>query len=182
MIDEKKNLDADAISNNKKLETLLDLRLKYKIPLLILLTHSDNYCDEVKKTEKDWEKICKIAFNKNKNDLLSYLNGLIETKFKSDFKMNENDIMHIVLVESEKIDIEEIIKKMKPKTRERYEKANDERKKEMLEDIMDGMNLQENDVKYFLENEIHVLDQKQLIEKIKENIPSQYHNALNKIN
>ena len=54
---------------------MINLRLDYKIPLLILLTHSDNYCDKVKKTtEKNWKEICKNSFSQNKKNLLDYLN------------------------------------------------------------------------------------------------------------
>ena len=111
MIDEKKTLDSDSIRNNKNLETLINLRLDYKIPLLILLTHSDNYCDEVKKAEKNWKEICNNDFSQNKKNLLDYLNEQIEKK-NSDFKINENDIIHIVLVESEKMTEGEIIKSL----------------------------------------------------------------------
>lgn len=177
MIDEKKTLDSDSIRNNKKLETLINLRLDYKIPLLILLTHSDNYCDEVKKTEKDWKNICKNAFDQNKKNLLDYLNEQIKKK-KSDFIMNENDIIHIVLEESEKMTEGEIIKSLPEANREIYEKVDENTKKILLKFYMDGIKSKENEVRDFIEKEIHVLGQKELLEKIKEYLPSQYHNAL----
>lgn len=178
MIDEKKTLDSDSIRNNKKLKALIKLRLTYKIPLLILLTHSDNYCDEVRKSEKDWKKICKDAFNQNKNYLLEYINEQIK-KESLDFIMNENDIMHIVLVETNQMTDEEIIKKLTSKTRQTYENADENGKKLLLEFFRDGMDSKENEVRDFIEKEVGVLGQKELIEKIKENLPSQYHNALN---
>ena len=46
---ERQPLDNDSLKNNKNLENLIKMKIKYNIPLLILLTHSDNYCDEVKK-------------------------------------------------------------------------------------------------------------------------------------
>ena len=55
MFDERKTLDADSLDNNKYLKTLIKLKLDYKIPFIILLTHCDNYFDEVKKTEKNWK-------------------------------------------------------------------------------------------------------------------------------
>lgn len=70
VMDERKALDADSMRKNKKLETLIKLRINYKIPLLIILTHFDNYCDEIKKTENDWEEICSEVLEKNKDDLL----------------------------------------------------------------------------------------------------------------
>ena len=68
------------MKNNQKLETLIKLRLQYKIPILILLTHFDNYCDEIKKTEKDWKEICNDNLYKNKKDLLNYINEEIIKK------------------------------------------------------------------------------------------------------
>ena len=52
LIDERSNLNAGVMRDNKKLKILIKLRLDYHIPLLILLTHSDNYCDEVKKSPR----------------------------------------------------------------------------------------------------------------------------------
>ena len=60
VIDEKKQLDADAIRKNEKLKLLVNLRLNYKIPLLILLTQSDNYCDILRKSpdnKNNWKII-----------------------------------------------------------------------------------------------------------------------------
>ena len=93
--------------------------------------------------------------------------------------MNENDIIHIVLVEPKKISEEEIIKKMPKKTREKYDKADEEGKKSILEIFIDGLESAEDEVKRFLDQEMDIYDQKKLIEKIKQNLPSQYHSAFN---
>ena len=92
IINEKSGLDSDSIGNNEKLKTLLNLRRDYKIPLLILLTHSDNYCEGVKKVENEWKETCKKTINDNKNNLLKFIN-------ENNYNIGENDIMHIVLVE-----------------------------------------------------------------------------------
>ena len=182
IIDEKKKLDSDSIRNNEKLKALIKLRLTYKIPLLILLTNSDNYCDVVKKSEKDWKKTCKDAFNQNKNYLLEYINEQIK-KESSDFIMNEKDIMHIVLVETNQnqMDDEEITKMFSSESRQAYEKADENGKKVLLGFFRNGMESKENEVRDFIEKEVGVLGLKELIEKIKENLPSQFHNALNQI-
>ena len=54
IMDERKTLDSDSLKDNEKLKELIKLKINYKIPLLILLTHSDNYCDEIKKTNENW--------------------------------------------------------------------------------------------------------------------------------
>ena len=98
-MDERKTLDADSLKNNKKLEKLMELKLNYKIPLLILLTHSDNYCDEIKKTEKNWKEICTKNIQKNKEDLLEYINNSIIKKIGvQDFEISRDDVLHVVLI------------------------------------------------------------------------------------
>ena len=77
VIDERKTLDSDSMKNNIKLEALIKLKMNYKIPILILLTHFDNYCDAIKKTEEGWKQICKNSFIRNKKDLLDYINNKI---------------------------------------------------------------------------------------------------------
>ena len=52
--------------------------------------------------------------------------------------MNENDIIHIVLGESEKLTEGEIIKSLQETTREIYEKADEDTKKVLLKVYMDG--------------------------------------------
>ena len=52
----------------------------------------------------------------------------------------------------------------------------------MLKYYRRGMQSKENEIKNFIQKEINVLGQNELIEKIKEKIPFQYHNALSKIN
>ena len=63
---------------------------------------------------------------------------------------------------------------------QKYEKANEEKKKEILENFIDTLQ-GENEVSEFLneEKELNVLDQQKLIEILKEKLPSQYHKAFN---
>ena len=62
----------------------------------------------------------------------------------------------------------------------KYENANDEKKKEILEDYKSI--IESDEVRDFFEEEnMNILYQKELIEIIKENIPSQYHSALSHI-
>ena len=173
IIDERRGLDSDSIGNNEKLKTLLNLRRDYKIPLLILLTHSDNYCEEVKKAEEnEWKEICKKTINDNKSNLIKFIN-------ENNYNIGENDIMHIVLVE-EKVEmtLEEKVKNLDDETREEYENSDEATRKIILRTFYRGKNLNNNEVKDFLDKEIKILRQKGLIEKIKEKLPSQYHSAL----
>ena len=172
IIDEKRGLDSDSIGNNEKLKTLLNLRRDYKIPLLILLTHSDNYCEEVKNRENEWKETCKNTINDNKNNLLKFIN-------ENNYNIGENDIMHIVLVE-EKVEmtLEEKVKNLDDETREEYENSDEATRKIILRTFYRGKNSNNNEVKNFLDKEIKILRQKELIEKIKEKLPSQYHSAL----
>ena len=172
IIDERRGLDSDSIGNNKKLKTLLNLRRDYKIPLLILLTHSDNYCEEVKNRENEWKETCKKTINDNKNNLLKFIN-------ENNYNIGENDIMHIVLVE-EKVEmtLEEKVKNLDDETREEYENSDEATRKIILRMYYKGKNSNNNEVKDFLDKEIKILRQKGLIEKIKEKLPSQYHSAL----
>ena len=172
IIDERRGLDSDSIGNNEKLKTLLNLRRDYKIPLLILLTHSDNYCEGVKKVENEWKEICKKTINDNKSNLIKFIN-------ENNYNIGENDIMHIVLVE-EKVEmtLEEKVKNLDDETREEYENSDEATRKIILRTFYRGKNLNNNEVKDFLDKEIKILRQKGLIEKIKEKLPSQYHSAL----
>lgn len=180
VINEESTLDADSLRKNEKLKSLIELKLKYKFPFLILLSHSDTYCYKVKENEKEWEKICKVHINNNKKYLLEYINELIEKEYKSNFKMNENDIMHIVLVEPEKLSDEDLIKKLDPKIKERYDKARSEdEKKFILEIFHAGRSSTTNEVKDFLEKDMNILGSKELIKKIQENLPFQYHSVFN---
>ena len=99
------------MANNPKLKKLIKLKTKYKIPLLILLTHCDNYCYEIKKADKNWKNIFKNDIAKNKIYLIDYINNLIVNKYKTNYIMKENDIKHIVLVEPAQISDEELIEK-----------------------------------------------------------------------
>ena len=93
--------------------------------------------------------------------------------------MDENDIIHIVLVEPKKKSDEEIIKQMPKKTREKYDNADEDGKKSILEIFRDGIEAVEDEVENFFEKEMDIYDQKKLIEKIKQNLPSQYYSAFN---
>ena len=44
IISEESSLDSASLRDNKKLKRILELRIKYKIPLFILLTNADTYC------------------------------------------------------------------------------------------------------------------------------------------
>ena len=179
MIDERINLNADSIRNNKNLINLLKLRNDYKIPLLILLTHSDNYCNEVKRANENWKEICKNQINKNKNDLLEYINKVIKEELNSDYIMEETDIIHTVLVEiEEKIDENKIIEEFDDETKEEYEQADDVGKKYIIKYFIKGRKSKENVVKNFLEKEINIVGPRLLIEKLKKKLPSQFHGAL----
>ena len=175
IIDERSVLGSDSIGNNEKLKTLLNLRRDYKIPLLILLTHSDNYCEGVKKVENEWKETCKKTINDNKNNLLKFIN-------ENNYNIGENDIMHIVLVEEKKekkeMTLEEKVKNLNKKMRDIYEKSDKATKDIILMSYYSGFNSNNNEVKDFLDDEIKILRQKELIEKIKEKLPSQYHSAL----
>ena len=175
IIDERSVLGSDSIGNNEKLKTLLNLRRDYKIPLLILLTHSDNYCEGVKKVENEWKETCKKTINDNKNNLLKFIN-------ENNYNIGENDIMHIVLVEEKKekkeMTLEEKVENLDDETREEYENSDEATRKIILRTFYRGKNSNNSEVKNFLDKEIKILRQKGLIEKIKEKLPSQYHSAL----
>ena len=180
VIDERQQLDARALRKNKKLEEIINMRLKYKIPIIILLTHSDNYCEEVKKSNNnDWKNICKTNIINNKTNLLEYINE-IEKKNQSDLKTEENDILHVVLVEpkTKKLTDEEIINLFDEETREEYDNANEEEKKTIIKFFGRGKKSTNNEVKDFLEKEIKVLGKKELAKILKEILPSQYFGAL----
>ena len=163
--------------NNTKLKTLIELKLEYKIPLLILLTHFDNYCDEIKKTATDdsWKETCEDTLNKNKDDLFDFINkDIIKNK---EYELDENDILHIVLVEPKKITDEDLIKTFDENTKKEYENSSGEEKAKMIKNIRLGMNLKDNEVQDFLK-QMKILGPKELIEKLREKFPRQYHNAL----
>ena len=141
------------------------------------MTHCDNCCDEVKKIEKDWKKICKEYFNNNKNNLVSLIKK-IGKENNCDNIMNEDDIMHIVLVEPKQIDEKEIINTLDDETLEEYNNADEKGKKMILKYYLRGKISTINEVQPFIKNEIKALGPKELIEKIKENLPSQFHDAL----
>ena len=121
IMDERKALDSDSIGNNENLKTLLNLTKDYKIPLIILLTHSDNYCEETKKTERDWKEICIKTINDNKSNLLKFINDPM-----NNYNIGENDIMHIVLAEEKlEMTLEEKLKNLDEETREENDKSDE---------------------------------------------------------
>ena len=91
IIAERGVLNADDIRNNNKLITLLKLREEYKIPLLILLTHSDTYCDEAKKRFE--EKINSDFFSvdrlKNTEEIYAEKKQARDTLAVEDFTKSE---------------------------------------------------------------------------------------------
>lgn len=183
VMDERKTLDTDSMKNNKNLEILIEVKLDYKIPIIILLTHSDNYCDEVKKSEINWKEICKTNIYNNKKNLLSYINNdIIKRKNKKDVQMEENDVLHIVLIEPkvETITDKEIIAGFQEGQKKLYENLDKESQKMMI-NMMIGMYEQgkksnDNEVQNLLK-EMNVLRPKEFIQKLKEKFPSQYHSA-----
>ena len=155
------------------------MRMKYKSKLIILLTHSDTYCEKIKK-EKDWKNLCRDDLNKNKKDLLIHMNQLVTEKYKSNFIMNENDVFHISLDDYIKITDEEIIKNFNDIQKKFYEEANEVYKNMLIETIKEGLNKNnQNETKDYTINELNVLDKNKLIEKLKEILPSQYHSVFN---
>lgn len=179
VMDERKNLDSDYLENNKKLETLIKLRLYYKIPLLILLTHSDNYCDEIKKTEKNWKGICTKYINKNKEDLLKYINNIIKELNIKNFEISKDDVCHVVLIQQKKnIEEKELIEMLDEDDLNEYNKADENGKQKILKPYKKAINFKYNEVPNFL-REINVLGKAELIEKLKKIIPFQYHDTLN---
>ena len=164
---------------NKILQELIKLRIKYKIQLLVLLTHGDTYCDTVKKDDKSWKEICKKTLEDNKKKLLDYLNSEIKKYDKNNFQMQENDIRHICLVEpaAPEITEEEIIKDFDEEELEEYNSLDENGKKGYIKGIFNCKSKDQKEIKKFLKNEIKVLEQKELIEIIKKKLPVQYHIA-----
>ena len=122
---------------NKILQELIKLKIKYKIQLLVLLTHGDTYCDTVKKDDKNWKEICKKTLEDNKKKLLDYLNSEIKKYDKNNFQMQENDIRHICLVEpaAPEITEEEIIKDFDEEELEEYNSLDENGKKGYIKGI-----------------------------------------------
>ena len=185
IISEENILDSDSLNNNKKLEEILKFRAKYKIPLIILLTHFDNYCNKVKNSEQtknNWKIVCKEHINNNTNNLIKYLiekNEEIKEK-EIDFREEENRIIHVVLAETNQISDQEIINSLPENLRKIYINADEETRKNLLLFKRDGIESTANEIKNFMKNE-KVLGQKELIEKMKEYLPSQFHKALKEI-
>ena len=185
IISEESTLASDSLEDNKNLGSIIELKIKYKIPLFILLTHSDTYCKKVySQDDENWKQICKNNINSNKINLLSYIKKQIENKnldYQMDSQEFENNIIHVVLEEHKEITEDKAIKKMSKRLREKYDKEkNEERKKDMLENFIDGLEAEQKEIKDFFDKEgLNILDKQKLIEKIKEIFPSQYHSVFN---
>lgn len=181
VMDERKELDADSMRNNNKLKALVKLRLDFKIPLLIVLTHFDNYCDEIKKTESNWKDTCFETLEKNKDNLLEYINNNLIKEVGQDSKFNGDDIIHTVLVEPKQITDSDIIATFKEDIKNDYNNADEKGKENILRYVKSGMNLKDNEVQAFLK-EMNIYGPKEMIRKLKEIFPYQYHNTFNPIN
>ena len=165
---------------NKILQELIKLKIKYKIQLLILLTHADTYCNIVKADGNEkWKETCKEKIEGNKKILLDYLNSEIKKYDINNFQMQENDIRHICLVEpaAPEITEEEIIKDFDEEELEEYNSLDENGKKGYIKGIFNCKSKDQKEIKKFLKNEIKVLEQKELIEIIKKKLPVQYHIA-----
>jgi len=179
VMDERKTLDTDSIKNNKKLKELIELRLNYKIPFLILLTHSDNYADELRKAEKDWKNIWEKNINRNTKELIAYINNdLINKEYNSEFKIKEEDILHINLVEPNQNQLtdKDLINLLDEDSRKEYDEADENNKKMILKFFAKGHKSNENELNNFIKG-TKVLGPKKLIEKMKEKFPVQFHSA-----
>ena len=167
------------MENNNNLKIILDLKAKYKIPMIILLTHSDIFCEKIKKEDKNWKETCKKHLNNNKNELSKWIN----TKFQK-AEINENNIKHIMLVSGQKIEIsdDDIINNFDEEQKADYEEEDDKGKKKMIRNIKKAMMKKDNEIPDFLKKEMCILEAKELIEEMKNYIPSQFHNSLIGIN
>ena len=69
---------------------------------------------------------------------------------------------------------------MPKRQREKYNKADEEKKKVIMESFISGLESEYNEIKeFFEEEEMNILNKVELIKKIKEKLPSQYHSAFN---
>jgi hypothetical protein len=189
IISEETVLDLDNMEKNDNLKYILHLKIKYKLPLIILLTHSDDYCHKVKATEPNkWKNICKTQLRNNKKNLLDWLNNTIKDKYNSEYKVKENDIKHTVLVEKkekeEMVELtdEDVVKNLDEDTKKDYENANDNEKQLIIKIFKKGYKSGEKgdrkEIDEFIKGEIGVFRKNELIEEIKKYLPSQYHSAL----
>lgn len=178
IMDERKTLDSDSLKDNEKLKELIKLKINYKIPLLILLTHSDNYCDEIKKTNENWKGICMKGIKENKEDLLNHINNNIIKGLKiQEFKMDKDDILHVVLIQEKTIDENALLNLLDEEEKIEYDKADEKGKQKILKPYKKAINFKASEVPDFLK-ENKVLGKKELIEKMKEKFPFQYHKTL----
>ena len=178
ILSEENTLDANSLRNNKKLEKIIEMRMKYKSKLIILLTHSDTYCDKIKK-ENEWKNLCKKSLNDNKNNLLKHMNQLVTEKYKSNFIMNENDVFHISLDDYIEISDDEIINNFSDDNKVLYQQGDIAFKTMLLKFAKGNYKKNQTESKDFTINKLNVLNKKNLIEKLKEILPSQYHSVFN---
>ena len=94
--------------------------------------------------------------------------------------MEENNIFHIVLVEPEQnqMTYEEKYNNLLDDLKEKYKNLNEKMKKIVIDVFYDGRDSKENEVINFIK-EMNILGPKELIEMIKDKLPSQFHDALN---
>ena len=175
MISEVEMIDSRDMEKNENLKAIVEKKSKYNITVIILLTHSDIFCDKIKKEEPDnWKTICSTQLINNKKNLLDWINKIIN----NDYKINEYDIKHVMLQDNEKeITEEEIINSLDEDEKIEYNKVDDASKKFMLKAMKKILMKKQNEVKEFLKNEMKVLGVKELIEEMKSYIPSQYQNT-----
>ncbi len=182
IISEENELDSDVIDlKNNNLIYILSLKLKYKIPLFILLTRSDIYCHKVKLVKENWKEVCKSKLIKNKNSLLNWVNDIIEKEFKLDDKIKEEEIIHTVLIEKKnEISYEDVINSLNEEERKYYENSDENGKMFLINMLKRRMEKPDEETKFI--KEIGVFGRKQLIEKIKNYLPIQYQGGLVSLN
>ena len=100
--------------------------------------------------------------------------------------MKENHIIHAVLIEPNKVDItkeekERIINNFTPIMNKIYDNANEEEKLDIIKSFTNTIESREAEIHEFLDNKIKISRPKHLIEIIKNELPNQYHIALNQI-
>ena len=179
IISEEKIIDSDALKNNEYLKKLIKLRIKYKISLLILLTHSDTYYTKINKEDEEWKK----TIETNKTNLLENINDLIKNEYKSDFTLEESNILHVVLVEhiQKQMTDQENLDSIPDEDKDLFKDYNEEQKKIAIDAYWKGKESSEKKVLNFIKKQINekiLLGQKEMIETFKEKLPSQYHGAL----
>lgn len=179
LIKEDSKLDADSLTKNENLERIIDWRIKYKIPVLILLTHFDAYCYKVKNQEKDWKNICKTHINSNKTNLINCMNDIIRKKYNSNYKINDNDVIHTIFIEPNQANMQE--QSIPENLQDMYNQSDEEGKKKILKIIQETRKSAAYEYINSTKKELKdiIFDRKKLCEQLKKYLPSQYHRAVN---